>query len=177
MATQQDLESFVTSATCPDDFDSFWDGVRAELAEIPLDATAETDALRSTDTTKVYQAVYRSLGGLEVFAWYAVPAAGDGPFPAILHLPGYKIGAGLETGLGSEGRGGAVGGRQGEIAQQRGIQSRVSWAADQRRGGSRHVQLQGSDRGLRARRGLFALSARGRCRTHLLLAGAARVVA
>ena len=38
MATNDDLESFVTQVTCPDDFDEFWGGVLAELAEMPLDA-------------------------------------------------------------------------------------------------------------------------------------------
>ena len=90
MATNDDLESFVTQVTCPDDFDEFWGGVLAELAEIPLDARVTPDPLRSNDDVNVYQATYRSLGGLEIFAWYSVPAQGEGPFPAILHLPGYK---------------------------------------------------------------------------------------
>ena len=90
MATQADLESFVTEVTCPDDFDQFWDGVLAQLAALPLDARVEPDPLRSTDTVKVFQVTYRSLGGLDIFGWYSVPAAGDCPFPAILHLPGYK---------------------------------------------------------------------------------------
>jgi cephalosporin-C deacetylase len=90
MATNDDLESFVTQVTCPDDFDEFWGGVLAELADMPLDARVTPDPLRSNDDVNVYQATYQSLGGLEIFAWYSVPAQGDGPFPAILHLPGYK---------------------------------------------------------------------------------------
>ena len=103
MATQSDLVSFVTQVTCPDDFDSFWDGVLAELAAIPLDASTTADPLRSTDAVKVCQATYRSLGGLEIFAWYALPAAGDGPFPAILHLPGYKSEPALRRDWGAKG--------------------------------------------------------------------------
>jgi cephalosporin-C deacetylase len=90
MATNDDLESFVTQVTCPDDFDEFWGGVLAELADMPLDARVTPDPLRSNDDVNVYQATYQSLGGLEIFAWYSVPAQGEGPFPAILHLPGYK---------------------------------------------------------------------------------------
>ena len=90
MATKADLESFVTNVTCPDDFDDFWDEVKADLRKVPLDATCEADPLRSTDSSRVFQATYRSLDGLEIFAWYALPAEGNGPFPAILHLPGYK---------------------------------------------------------------------------------------
>ena len=48
------------------------------------------DPLRSTDAATVYRASYRSLDGLDIFAWYTVPAVGDGPFPAVLILPGYK---------------------------------------------------------------------------------------
>jgi cephalosporin-C deacetylase len=90
MATNDDLESFVTQVTCPDDFDEFWGGVLAELADMPLDARVTPDPLRSNDDVNVYQATYQSLGGLEIFGWYSVPAHGEGPFPAILHLPGYK---------------------------------------------------------------------------------------
>ena len=90
MATESDLAAFVTQVTCPDDFDAFWGGALAELADIPLDANLTHDPLRSTDAAKVYRAGYRSRDGLEIFAWYTVPAVGDGPFPAVLILPGYK---------------------------------------------------------------------------------------
>jgi cephalosporin-C deacetylase len=103
MATQSDLVSFATQVTCPDDFDPFWDGVLAELAAIPLDATATADPLRSTDAVRVYQAAYRSLDGLEIFAWYSVPAEGAGPYPAILHLPGYKSEPALRRDWGAKG--------------------------------------------------------------------------
>ena len=90
MATESDLVSFVTQVTRPDDFDPFWDGVLDDLGRIPLDAAATHDPLRSTGAASVYQASYRSLDGLDIFAWYAVPTGGDGPFPAVLILPGYK---------------------------------------------------------------------------------------
>ena len=103
MATQADLESFTTQVTCPDDFDAFWGGALAELADIPLDAKTTHDPLRSTDAVKVYQVGYRSLGGLEIFAWYSVPAVGDGPFPAALILPGYKSEPSLRRDWGGKG--------------------------------------------------------------------------
>ena len=103
MASQSDLVSFVTQVTCPDDFDEFWEDALADLAASPLEATATADPLRSTDAVQVYQASYRSLGGLEIFAWYSVPARGDGPFPAILHLPGYKSEPALRRDWGDRG--------------------------------------------------------------------------
>ncbi len=103
MATQSDLESFVTQVTCPDDFDAFWKGVLTGLAEIPLDARVALDPLRSTAAADVYQVAYRSLDGLEIFGWYSVPAEGDGPFPAVLILPGYKSEPSLRREWGARG--------------------------------------------------------------------------
>lgn len=103
MATREDLESFATSVTCPDDFDEFWGGVLGQLANEPLDAKVELDTLRSNDDVKVYQATYRSLDGLEIFGWYSVPAAGEGPFPAVLALPGYKSEPALRRDWGRKG--------------------------------------------------------------------------
>ena len=103
MATKEDLEAFVTSVTCPDDFDDFWGNILAELAGQQLEATANPDPLRSNEDVKVYQATYRSLDGLEIFGWFSVPAVGDGPFPAILVLPGYKSEPALRRDWGRKG--------------------------------------------------------------------------
>lgn len=103
MATKADLEAFVSSVTCPDDFDDFWSSTLAGLAELPLEPAVTPDPLRSNDDVKVYQATYRSLDGLDIFGWYSVPAVGDGPFPAILALPGYKSEPALRRDWGRKG--------------------------------------------------------------------------
>ena len=103
MATKADLEAFETSVTCPDDFDEFWNGILTHLAGEPLNASATPDPLRSNDDVKVYQASYSSLDGLDIFGWYSVPAVGQGPFPAILVLPGYKSEPALRRDWGSKG--------------------------------------------------------------------------
>jgi len=90
MATPEDLEKFVTRVTRPDDFENFWHGVLEQLAEIPLEPRVTPAPLRSNAEVHVAQASYRSLGGLEIAAWYCVPARSRGPFPAIIHFPGYK---------------------------------------------------------------------------------------
>ena len=90
MATKEDLERFVTQVTRPDDFEAFWKGVMDEVAQVPLEPRVVPDPLRSNHDVQVSQATYRSLNGLEISTWYSVPAKGEGPFPAILHLPGYK---------------------------------------------------------------------------------------
>ena len=103
MATKADLEAFRTSVTCPDDFDEFWGGVLHRLAEEPLEPNMALDPFRSNDHVRVYQATYRSLDGPEIFGWYSVPAFGDGPFPAILVLPGYKSEPALRRDWGGKG--------------------------------------------------------------------------
>ena len=103
MASKTDLEAFTTSVTCPDDFDEFWGGILAQLGQEPLEASATHDPLRSNDDVKVYQASYRSLDGLEIFGWYSVPTMGEGPFPAILVLPGYKSEPALRRDWGRKG--------------------------------------------------------------------------
>ena len=90
MATTQDLEQFVSSVTLPEDFEAFWRGVTAELAEIPLEPRIWSMPLRSNKEVSVFEVTYRSLGGLEIAAWYSVPTEGHGPFPAIVRFPGYK---------------------------------------------------------------------------------------
>ncbi len=103
MAVKEDLDRFVTQVTRPADFEEFWKGVMAQTARVPLDPEISADLLRSNRDVNVYQASYRSLGGLEIFAWYCVPAAGEGPFPAILHLPGYKSEPALRREWGAKG--------------------------------------------------------------------------
>ena len=90
MATREDLERFVTQVTRPDDFDEFWQEVMAELGQAPLESRISPDPLRSNPDVQVSQATYHSLDGLEISTWYCVPAKGQGPFPAIIHFPGYK---------------------------------------------------------------------------------------
>ncbi len=103
MATKEDLDRFVTQVSRPDDFEDFWKRTMAELAEIPLEPRIVPDPLRSTPDVRVSQATYRSLGGLEIFAWYCLPAKGAGPFPAIVHLPGYKGEPALRRDWGAKG--------------------------------------------------------------------------
>ena len=90
MATVEDLQKFVSQVTRPDDFEEFWAGVMAEASHVPLEARLTPQPMRSNENVKVAQATYHSLDGLEIAAWYCVPAQGEGPFPAIIQFPGYK---------------------------------------------------------------------------------------
>ena len=90
MATEDDLQDFVSQVTCPDDFDEFWSGILQQLAQISLKPVITANPLRSNDDVHVFDVTYLSLGGLEISAWYSLPASGSGPFPAIVNFPGYK---------------------------------------------------------------------------------------
>ena len=90
MATEQDLQDFTTQVTCPDDFDDFWAGTLELLSGTSLKPVVTAEPLRSNDDVHVFNVTYLSLGGLEISAWYSLPAQGDGPFPAIINFPGYK---------------------------------------------------------------------------------------
>ena len=90
MATKEDLEKFETQVARPADFEEFWQDVLAQVAKIPLEPKISPDSFRSNEDALVSLATFQSLDGLEVATWYCVPAKGEGPFPAIIHLPGYK---------------------------------------------------------------------------------------
>ncbi|MCI0880276.1 MAG: acetylxylan esterase, partial [Chloroflexi bacterium] len=103
MATREDLENFVSRVTRPEDFGDYWTGVLEGLAEIPLEPQETPAPIRSNADVHVSQVSYHSLGGLEIACWYCVPTGGDGPFPAILHFPGYKGEPGIRRDWGSKG--------------------------------------------------------------------------
>ena len=82
----KDFESVVTR---PADFDGFWDGVLSQAEEIPLNPEVRHVPLRSTPQVDVYEAFYDSLDDLRIACWYCVPKEGNGPYPAIIQVPGY----------------------------------------------------------------------------------------
>ena len=78
-----------TSVKKPADFDAFWDETLAETEAVDLDARLEPLSLRSTTEVEVFEARYRSYGGLEIAGWYARPRSPAGLLPGLLHVPGY----------------------------------------------------------------------------------------
>ena len=90
MATEAELESFVSSVVRPEDFGSFWEGVLSGLRTVPLEPETTPSPLRSTPEVEVYEVHYLSIGGVRIAGWYCVPAQGSGPFPALIRFPGYK---------------------------------------------------------------------------------------
>ncbi len=103
MSNESDLERFTTRVSRPPGFEDFWQRTKTELAQTPLEPKVSSVPLRSNENVSVYQAEYKSLGGLEIAAWYCVPTQGEGPFPAIIIFPGYKGEPGLRRDWGSKG--------------------------------------------------------------------------
>jgi len=103
MANEEDLERFAMRVSRPPDFEEFWRQTLAELSLIPLGPKVSPVPLRSNEDVEVYQANYKSLGGLDIAAWYCVPTQGEGPFPAIMIFPGYKGEPVLRRDWGSKG--------------------------------------------------------------------------
>ena len=82
-------DQYRTVVTRPADFDTFWDGLLAQSAEIPLNATVELVPLRCTPEIEVYDVHYDSLDGVRIAGWYALPRERSGKLPAIVQMPGY----------------------------------------------------------------------------------------
>jgi len=81
-------ESCTPRTDQPADFDAYWEAVLAELDAVPAAPTLDPNPIRSTDFSTCYSLYLTSLGPYRLYAYYSVPR-GDGPFPAILHTPGY----------------------------------------------------------------------------------------
>ena len=103
MADENALERFTTLVSRPQGFEDFWQRTKTELAQMPLEPKVSSMPLRSNENVFVYKAEYKSLGGLDIAAWYCVPKQGEGPFPAIIIFPGYKGEPGLRREWGSKG--------------------------------------------------------------------------
>ena len=80
-------ENYQSKARKPDDFDAFWDDVRAQVARVELNPRVEPEPARSDDEVEVFQAFYDSIDNVRVAAWYCVPRGERGPLPAIMIVP------------------------------------------------------------------------------------------
>lgn len=74
----------------PEDFNTFWDGVKRELAGLPTDARLTPLPERSTDRTEVFQVSLQNIGNARVYGILCVPR-NPGKYPAILQVPGAGI--------------------------------------------------------------------------------------
>ena len=80
----------MTASLSAQDVDAFWRATRARLAAEPMDA--EVEAVKEALPYKKFKVTLRSLDGVRVRAWFALPVQGEGgvkPWPVIVTAPGY----------------------------------------------------------------------------------------
>jgi cephalosporin-C deacetylase len=70
----------------PEDLDAYWQRVEAELAALPAAAEEEPLPLRSTEFADCSGVRLTSIGPYRVFGYLSIPK-GEGPFPALFHVP------------------------------------------------------------------------------------------
>ena len=86
---------YQSKARKPDDFDAFWDDVKAQVGRVELNPEVEPEPTRSDDEVEVFQAFYDSIDNVRIAAWYCVPRGERGPLPAIMVVPGYQSDPGI----------------------------------------------------------------------------------
>ncbi len=87
------VEAIRPSGQLPADFERFWRQAAAELVRIPMDPRLELvegDDLPAG--ARRYRISLAGTGGARVLGWLTFPA-GEGPFPAVLSVPGAGVGA------------------------------------------------------------------------------------
>jgi cephalosporin-C deacetylase len=70
------------------DVSAYWDDIDAELAAIPANPESFEIPLYSTEFSTTWRYRFTSVGNYRIAAYISVPH-GDGPFPALLSVPGY----------------------------------------------------------------------------------------
>lgn len=80
--SKYDLRSYVEE---PADFDNFWDGVKTELATVPMDPVLTF--LDSTNLSKTYRINLGNINNRRVYGYISIPKGISPPYPAMLTLP------------------------------------------------------------------------------------------
>lgn len=83
-------ETILPTVNMPNDFLSFWDKNKQELAAIPMDAKMQWLPEKSTDSINVYMVNFQNLYNSRIYGMLCVPKA-IGKYPAILEVPGAGV--------------------------------------------------------------------------------------
>jgi len=78
------------TTTSPDDFMEYWNSQKAELAKVPMDAQLTPVEVKTPDV-EIYDITLANVNGAHVHGYFGKPK-GDGPFPAVLYIPGAGVG-------------------------------------------------------------------------------------
>lgn len=76
------------NAPAPADFDQYWAKAMGELAALPAAPELTVNAIRSGETSTVYDLYLTSIGPYRIYAFYSIPK-GKGPFPVLYYTGGY----------------------------------------------------------------------------------------
>ncbi|HEU0164738.1 MAG TPA: acetylxylan esterase [Thermomicrobiales bacterium] len=77
-----------TTGTTPETVATWWDAIDTELAAMPAAPERFAIPLYSTGFATTYQVRLTSIGRYRIAAYVSIPH-GEGPFPALLAVPGY----------------------------------------------------------------------------------------
>jgi len=80
----------LSELTREEDFDQFWAASLEELADVSPEFELIEVSAEGAASVKLYEVVMRSHGDVRVRGWLQVPK-GEGPFPALLRVPGYTM--------------------------------------------------------------------------------------
>lgn len=72
----------------PADFDAFWAAGKAQAAAVELDPELSPAPELSTDTLEVYRISFANIEDTRLYGFLSIPKGQDGPFPAVLVIPG-----------------------------------------------------------------------------------------
>jgi len=70
----------------PPDFDAFWNGMKSQLAQIPINP--QVNFLSETNASKTYRVNLANIDNRRVYGFISVPTT-QGPFAALLQVPAY----------------------------------------------------------------------------------------
>lgn len=91
--TLDQLATYRSGQTAPDDFDAFWADTLASAASFDVGVRL-TEVATGLATVKVYDVTFRGFAGQDVRAWLRLPAHATGPLPAVVQFVGYGGGRG-----------------------------------------------------------------------------------
>lgn len=85
-----DPQTIQPTVANPSDFKAFWDGAKANLASVPMDARMTLIPERCTELTNVYHLNLQNINGSRFYGILCVPKK-EGKYPAILRVPGAGV--------------------------------------------------------------------------------------
>ncbi|WP_266367821.1 acetylxylan esterase [Tellurirhabdus rosea] len=88
--TAYDPLSLPPAAEDPADFEAFWNGAKADLAKIPMDARMTLLPERCTENVNVYHLNLQNIGNSRFYGILCVPKK-EGKYPALLRVPGAGV--------------------------------------------------------------------------------------